>query len=150
MSTICTSPHIGEFSGHGLQFVIGFEIEVVFISTTDVNDPSFAVGHAWSSNRALHSRRVLDMIEEIYDSLATSGIQLEQWHSESAAGQYEFVLPPMPPLEAVGHLVACSRDYYRDRSIIFIARNTSSKTIRRPMWYSLTCAHLNILAQRRR
>jgi glutamine synthetase len=45
------------------------------------------------------------MIEEIDTTLVHAGIFLEQWHPESSAGQYEFVLPPLPPLEAVDTLL---------------------------------------------
>lgn len=91
-----------------LEFLIGFEIEVVFMSRSEdgaLETLSNSGGHAWSSNRALHGNKMLDMLHQIYDSLAVSGIYLEQWHPESATGQYEFILPPLPPLEAVDALL---------------------------------------------
>jgi glutamine synthetase len=45
------------------------------------------------------------MLTEIYDNLSSAGIDLEQWHPEGATGQFEFVLPPLPPLAAVDTLI---------------------------------------------
>ena len=98
---------------HGLRFLIGFEIEVVFTSRrvvdgafiygeTPVNDG----GHAWSTARALHHDDILDLVETIHAKLEAAGIELQQFHPESCPGQYEFVLGPLPPLEAVDALLA--------------------------------------------
>jgi glutamine synthetase len=91
-----------------LEFLVGFEIEIVFMSRSEdgsLTTLSDSGGHAWSASRALHGNKILDMLHQIYDSLAVSGIYLEQWHPESATGQYEFVLPRLPPLEAVDALL---------------------------------------------
>ncbi|KAH8594660.1 hypothetical protein B0O99DRAFT_687438 [Bisporella sp. PMI_857] len=95
-----------------LDFLVGFEIEIVFLSRNPCeeqhNGPKYkplttSSSHAWNSARALDNNyRVLT---EIYDTLARAGIELEQWHPEGANGQYEFVLPPLPPLEAVDTLL---------------------------------------------
>lgn len=99
---------VNEAKSLDLEFLVGFEIEIVFMSRSEdgfLQTLSNSGGHAWSSNRALHGNKMLDMLHQIYDSLAVSGIYLEQWHSESATGQYEFVLPPLPPLQAVDALL---------------------------------------------
>ena len=98
---------------HGLDFVLGFEIEIVFLAHTSeatsgkhrYTTISDSDGHAWSSARMLQGGIITKMAEEIYDTLAKSGIYLEQWHPESSSGQYEFVLPPLPPVEAVDTLL---------------------------------------------
>ena len=95
---------------HGLEFLFGFEIEVVFMSRTEDGEPRYATsaasaGHAWNSAQALQGKALLKMINEIYESLSDAGIQLELFHAESSTGQYEFVLPPLPPLEAVDTLL---------------------------------------------
>ena len=41
---------------------------------------------------------------EIADALQSIGIQIQAMHPESAPGQYEFILPPLPPVEAVDTL----------------------------------------------
>lgn len=98
---------LSEAKSQGLEFLLGFEIEIVFMSRSNgsLTTLNNSGGHAWSSARALHGNRMLEMLEKIYDTLAESGIFLEQWHSESAIGQYEFVLPPLAPLEAVDTLL---------------------------------------------
>jgi glutamine synthetase len=99
---------IVEAKAQNLELLVGFEIEIVFMSRSEdgaLQTLSNSGGHAWSSNRALHGNKMLDMLHQIYDSLAVSGIYLEQWHSESAIGQYEFVLPPLPPLQAADALL---------------------------------------------
>ena len=97
---------------HGLEFLVGFEVEIVFLarSSEKSSKSRYATiadsgGHAWSSTRALHDNKILQMIEEIYENLSNAGIELEQWHPESSSGQYEFVLPALSPLEAVDSLI---------------------------------------------
>ena len=46
------------------------------------------------------------MLEEVAQTLASMGIHLQQFHTESAPGQFEFILPPKAPLAAVDALVA--------------------------------------------
>ncbi|TVY40421.1 Protein fluG [Lachnellula subtilissima] len=92
----------------GLQFLMGFEVEIVFMSRSPEGafmPMAESCSHVWSSARALHGSGKLDLLTEIYDTLLSAGISLEQWHAESADGQYEFVLPPLPPLEAVDTLL---------------------------------------------
>lgn len=97
----------------GLEFILGFEIEIVFLAHSSGTENgkqryttiSDSGGHAWSSARMLQSGIITKMAEDIYDTLAQSGIHLEQWHPESSSGQYEFVLPRLPPLEAVDTLL---------------------------------------------
>ena len=91
-----------------LEFILGFEIEVAFMSRekdSEFKCASKSSGHAWNSGRALQGKAFLPVLEEIHDSLSDCGIQLELFHAESCAGQYEFVLPPLPPLEAVDMLL---------------------------------------------
>ena len=98
----------------GIDFLIGFEIEVVFLSREKLKDGTFSYagkamnegGHCWSSARALQSDYVMDLLEEIVQNLDKIGIELQQFHPESCPGQYEFILPPLPPLTAVDTLIA--------------------------------------------
>jgi glutamine synthetase len=94
---------------NNLQFLIGFEIEIVFLSRdSDTSHPTIlenSHAHAWSSFRSLQSPKILTLLNEIHDALSKAGIDLQQFHPEGAAGQYEFVLPPLPPLEAVDVLI---------------------------------------------
>lgn len=94
---------------HGLEFLAGFEIEIIFMSRSSPESGYTSMpdsgGHSWNSTRAFHGKNRIRMLNEIYDTLVSAGIYLEQWHPESASGQYEFVLPPLPPLEAVDMLL---------------------------------------------
>lgn len=94
-----------------IKLTCGFEIEVVFMkpvineTTGDVEDYVPAVkNHSWS-NMTSDTRRMVPLLEEIYDSLASIGIHLEQFHAESCPGQFEFILPPGRPVEAVDMLL---------------------------------------------
>lgn len=98
---------------NGLEFLTGFEIEVVFMSQTVVEgqtrlglSQTHTGGHAWSTSRALHDNHILDLLESIASKLEIAGIELDQFHAESAPGQFEIILGPLPPLEAVDTLIA--------------------------------------------
>ncbi|KAK7947116.1 uncharacterized protein PG986_011437 [Apiospora aurea] len=104
-------------ASQGLTFLLGFEIEFVVMERNQApgaqerfqplrNDD----GHAWAVARALADtgrpgsfNTVLD--GELADALDAAGIEIEQYHAESAPGQYEIVLSPLPPLEACDALV---------------------------------------------
>lgn len=97
----------------GREFLIGFEVEVVFIKPIQMHDGKEVFssnpadrGHAWNSSRALHDDQIMCLIEAIMEQLEASSITIEQFHSESAPGQYEFILAPLAPLEAVDTLIA--------------------------------------------
>ena len=99
--------------GNGVEFLIGFEIEIVFIQRKIVNggfafgtDPVNDGGHAWSTARALQPDYIMDLLEAIAKTMEQAGIELQQFHPENAPGQYEFILCPRPPLEAVDSLIA--------------------------------------------
>ncbi|KAK0113635.1 hypothetical protein ONS95_013880 [Cadophora gregata] len=92
-----------------LEFLIGFEIEVVFMSRSHgdgtLSTLYNSAGHSWSSSRAMHDKKIADVLEEIYESLGESAIFVEQFHPESCYGQYEFILPALPAMEAADTLI---------------------------------------------
>ncbi|KAG9230748.1 hypothetical protein BJ875DRAFT_519059 [Amylocarpus encephaloides] len=99
---------VSKAESHGLQFIIGFEIKIVFLSSdheAQRTPLAGSSGHVWNSARALHNPKLLNMLAEISEALSTCGIDLETWHPESARGQYEFVLPPLPPLASLDTLI---------------------------------------------
>ncbi|KAI5237679.1 glutamine synthetase/guanido kinase [Aureobasidium subglaciale] len=71
---------------HGITLEVGFEIEVGTFSPEQFET-------------------ALPVLAEIADALASIGISIQQFHSESGPGQYEFVLPPMHIVEAVDTLL---------------------------------------------
>lgn len=102
---------VSRAKNHGLEFLVGFEIEVIFMKGTLNEDNTHVYAplpgsdsHCWGSNNAL-SPAVIDVMDEIMEKLSNAGIDLEQWHPESATGQFEFVLPACAPLEAVDILL---------------------------------------------
>jgi glutamine synthetase len=91
-----------------LTFLVGFEIEITFCRRKPgTSEYPFEPldDHAWST---FTDRQYLDsypLIMAIANALEDIGILIEQTHSESGAGQYEFVLPPLSPVQAVDTLV---------------------------------------------
>jgi glutamine synthetase len=85
----------------------GFEIEVTFLSrSTNADQPyePLTKTHAWST-LSPEQWLQLPFLAEIVLSLEEMGIDIQQFHAESGLGQYEFVLPPQPPLAAVDTLI---------------------------------------------
>ncbi|OCL01927.1 developmental protein-like protein fluG [Glonium stellatum] len=93
---------------HSTSLLIGFEIEVTFLSRNlnDQSNPYSALTktHAWGTLTPEQWLQ-LPLLAEIATSLADVGIPVQQFHAESGAGQYEFVLPPLPPLAAIDALI---------------------------------------------
>lgn len=100
----------------GIELLLGFEIEVVFMSRTQDGESKYASaslpGHAWNTASAFQGKAFLSLLNEIYDKLLEAGIRLEMFHPESCPGQYELVLPPLPPLEAVDTLLQARQIIY--------------------------------------
>jgi glutamine synthetase len=123
----------------GMTFLLGFEIEVIFVvpvkdeNTGEVTSfGPWHQNHAWSS-LTYQTRAALPMLEEIVGTLAQIGIHLPQFHSEAAPGQWEFILPPYPPLQAVDILI-------RARQIIsFVAEKHGLRATLYPRPYPWTC-----------
>lgn len=131
---------------YGLQVIAGLEVEVIFTkpvmnaNKSDYED--FQVVHevhSWS-NLTQMSLDMLPMVEEIVDTLAEIGIDLEQFHAEAAPTQWEFPLPPARPVEAVDK-------YYKARDTICnIARKHGLKATVYPRPYEMapgTSAHIH-------
>jgi glutamine synthetase len=91
-----------------LDFLVGFEIEITFCRRSgDDSETTFEPldGHAWSTFTDRQNVDSFPLIMAIANALEGIGVQIEQTHSEAGARQYEFVLPPLPPIEAVDTLV---------------------------------------------
>jgi glutamine synthetase len=91
---------------HDITFLAGFEIEVVFLKQDSEGQYSpWTTNHAWGTFTPEQFEVALPMLAEIADELANIGIDVQQFHSESGLGQYEFVLAPLPIVEAIDTLV---------------------------------------------
>ncbi|KAE8145764.1 hypothetical protein BDV25DRAFT_163924 [Aspergillus avenaceus] len=94
---------------HDIEVTCGFEIEVMFLKpiTNAEGETDYVPAvknHSWSQMTS-DTRKMVPLLEEIVDTLTSIGIPPEQFHSESAAGQFEFVLPPGSPIAAVDTLL---------------------------------------------
>ncbi|KXJ87729.1 hypothetical protein Micbo1qcDRAFT_151725 [Microdochium bolleyi] len=100
----------------GLSFLMGFEIEfVVMKRTTDASNEQEKYqllpndGHAWSMSRVLadwgRESSFSSAMDDILEALDLAEINIEMFHPESAPGQYEIVLPALPPMEACDTLL---------------------------------------------
>ncbi|MCJ1347901.1 hypothetical protein MMC31_006131 [Peltigera leucophlebia] len=132
----------------GIEFLVGFEIEVVFTKWTVVEGQvSYAssnesgYGHGYSTASALHDKNMMLLVEAIFDRCALASIPIQHFHPEAAPGQFEFVLPALPPVTAVDTLTA-TRDI-----ICSIAADFSYRATLYPKPYSDkfgTGAHIHI------
>ncbi|PLB34836.1 extracellular developmental signal biosynthesis protein FluG [Aspergillus candidus] len=88
----------------GTTATCGFEIEVVFLRDGPEYTPA-VTNHSWSQMTP-DTRRLLPILEEIAETCAAIDLPLQQFHAESAPGQFEFILPPAAPVAAVDALVS--------------------------------------------
>ena len=122
-------------ANYGINFLVGFEVEVVFCKpklrrkrdedadddeAEDEFEPLDTV-HAWSTFSDEQYTESMPMMLSIATSLHEIGIEIQQVHSESGRGQYEFVLPPQPALHAVDTLMQarqCIRQSAASRKLV--------------------------------
>lgn len=124
-------------SEFGFSMLMGFEVEVIFMrpvmNTTRSDYETFDVVHevhSWS-NLTYMQLDLLPIAEEIVETLSEIGIELHQFHAEAAPSQWEFPLPPLPPLKAVDQL------YKARETIGNIARKHGLKATLYPRPYAM-------------
>jgi glutamine synthetase len=95
-----------------LSFLIGFEIEFLLVERVEPktgNTTRYSTlttdGHAWSVSRYFADPKISALLRDMVSTLEDMGIYVEQLHAESATGQFELILPPYPPVEAVDTLL---------------------------------------------
>ncbi|KAJ5082017.1 FluG family protein [Penicillium argentinense] len=100
----------------GYSALIGIEVEVVFVKLDEHNGtPAYKTvnhDHSWSS-MTIEDRSFLHVIEAVVRALMDVDVRLVQFHAETAPGQWEFVLPPSPPIQAADVFIK-TRDTIRD------------------------------------
>ena len=90
---------------YGLAILLGFEIEVVFMKPVGpAGSRAPLCNHSWC-NLTSEDASILQMIEEVVRKLHVVDAAAEIFHAESAPGQWEFVLSPRTPVEAVDMLL---------------------------------------------
>jgi len=97
-------------AAHNLTFLLGFEIEFLLVERLNNGSTSRygaipTDGHAWSVSRYFADPKVSRLLRDMVSALDEVGIYTEQLHAESANGQFELILPPYPPIEAVDTLL---------------------------------------------
>lgn len=101
-------------ASNGLSFLLGFEIEFLLVERIERTHAGTPVsryatlptdGHAWSVSRYFANPKVAALLRDMVSTLEEMGIYVEQLHAESATGQFELVLPPYPPVQAVDTLL---------------------------------------------
>ncbi|KAK4199377.1 hypothetical protein QBC40DRAFT_282118 [Triangularia verruculosa] len=137
----------------GLGFLLGFEIEFLLlerVETDSVLDRYTALrtdGHAWSVSKYYANPKVNALLKNMVESLAQMDIHVEQIHAESATGQFELILPPEPPVQAVDTLLH-TRDVMAN-----LATEAGFKMTLYPKPFAKACGtaahmHMSILPER--
>ncbi|KAL2256347.1 hypothetical protein VTK26DRAFT_1813 [Humicola hyalothermophila] len=97
---------------NGLSFLVGFEIEFLLLERVESKPGAttrYATlttdGHAWSISRYFANPKISALLRDMVAALEDMGIYVEQLHAESATGQFELILPPYPPVQAVDTLL---------------------------------------------
>nr|OQO18173.1 hypothetical protein B0A51_14105 [Rachicladosporium sp. CCFEE 5018] len=100
---------------HDITSLVGFEVEITFCRGSSPHAEAAVKpldsNHAWSTMTDEQLADSMPSMVMICEALADAGIYIQQFHSEAGQGQYEFVLPPSPPEEAIDTL-------YQARQII--------------------------------
>ncbi|KAF3937794.1 hypothetical protein ABW19_dt0205567 [Dactylella cylindrospora] len=89
------------------DFKIGFEIEFCMFKQADLDEgrlTPITISHTWSTSKAFQNEALI-ILEDIDKELSEAGIEIEQFHSEAARGQYELILSTLPPMQAVDSLI---------------------------------------------
>lgn len=105
---------VAKAASQNLTFLMGFEVE--FLILERISTPKrerfrtkSSDAHAWSKASALadwgRKGSFGNAADEMLTGLADAGIEIEQFHPESAWGQFEIVLGALPPLEACDTLL---------------------------------------------
>ncbi len=125
---------------NNLTFLLGFEIEFLLVERLDRNSGSAARyatlltdGHAWSVSRYFADPKIAKLLKDIVSTLEETGIFVEQIHAESATGQFELILPPLPPVQAVDTLL-----HARD-TISALATAAGYKMTLHPKPFAMAC-----------
>jgi glutamine synthetase len=93
---------------HSTTLLIGFDIEVTFLSRNNATRPKDPVQPTllpMTSTLSPSQSLQLPFLSEILLALDDMGIEILQFHAQSTPGQYAFTLPPSPPLLATDTLL---------------------------------------------
>ena len=85
----------------GLKFLVGFELEFVLIEKDKKTFPSPNSVLSMAVANVTNRSRFWPFLNQCAVALTEAGIHVEQIIKEYSATQFEFALPPLPPLQAV-------------------------------------------------
>ena len=93
----------------GFYPLVGFEVEVMYMRRVKEND-KLVNYDIMEGNHSLYSMsnddlNQLPLIEATARAMSKAGIAIDKFHAEAGPGQWEFVLPPGAPVEAVDTLL---------------------------------------------
>lgn len=91
---------------HGLDFLIGFEIEFVSLQTSSIGELASLSSHPGHYSVAGLRESYFQYVEGCVVKLSAAGVRVEGFHAEGHSEQYEISLAPRAPLQAVDELVA--------------------------------------------
>lgn len=128
---------IDKAESEGISFLMGFEIEICFVrripnSSGRVSFEPYSDPHAWNAIYP-DTLSILPLVDQIVSTLSENGIKLSMFHPEGAPGQWEFVLPPLTPLEA------CDMLFHTRRIISNIAFSHNMQATSYPRPYPASC-----------
>jgi glutamine synthetase len=93
----------------GFYPLVGFEVEVMYMRRVR-QDGKLGNYELMDEHHSLYSMTTddwsqLPMLEHTARAMLRAGIAIEKFHAEAAPGQWEFVLPPEAPVDAVDTLL---------------------------------------------
>jgi glutamine synthetase len=91
----------------GLDFLVGFEVEFVIMKSKSSKTPAMTRYSNGMGHFAVSGFRdpCFQYVEECVQGLRAQGAEIQAIHTEGFRGQYEIVLGPLPPMQAIDQLV---------------------------------------------
>ncbi len=90
---------------YGLELLIGFEIEFMLMDTLGDGKRYPMVAEAGHYTASGIRNKAFRYVEECVDALREMNVEVQQFHSEGASGQFEISTGPLPVIEAIDTLV---------------------------------------------
>ncbi|RIB04208.1 hypothetical protein C2G38_2254500 [Gigaspora rosea] len=94
----------------GITFLIGTEFEFVLLK--DITPPVAVDDTTYSLASSFRVSNNAEILDRMIESLQEQGIEVEQFHSEGAPGQFEIVTGPETPLIAADKVVVTRQTIY--------------------------------------
>src|SRR5581483_29056 len=97
----------------GINFLVGIESEFLLLKGHNDLKPYDAVDNTvFCDSAAFRNPSTISTIEQILEALQNQNIEVEQFHPESAPGQFEIITGPDNPLTAIDKVVITRQTIY--------------------------------------